>query len=115
MDKLLKQAHRYNKEINECLDKVYGNCQTYRIFNSTPPRPEFNTMLTLDLKEIKVNNFKYIMHMIDAFTCLTCSVFIRNKEPETILHMLMKNWVPVGYGVPKKCSITISSGSWGRP
>ncbi len=45
---------------------------------------------------------RYILHMIDTFTRMTVSVFIKDKKPETIVHNLMKNWVSVGYGRPEK-------------
>ena len=80
------------------------------MFTTTPPRPvvslpaasEFSQVLTLDLKEIRVQDYKYIFHMIDAFTRFTVSVFIKNKKAETILlHMLMKHCISY-FGRPGK-------------
>ena len=51
----------------------------------------------MDLKEVKVHQYRYILHTIDAFTRLTVSVFIKDKRPETIVHNMLKNWV-ANYG-----------------
>ena len=111
IEKLLKQGDFWDEEINQLLEKIYATCKTCKLFSPTPPRPvvslpaasEFNQVMTMDLKEVSVKGFKYILHMIDAFTRLTSSVFLRNKEPETILNKVMMNWVSVGFSVPKKC------------
>ena len=89
---------------------------TCKKFSPTLPRPvvslpaamEFNQVLTMDLKEVKVLNYRYILHMIDGFTRLGVSVFINNKKPETIVSNLMKHWVSVGYGKP--CRIWMDVG-----
>ena len=82
---------------------------TCKKFSPTPPRPvvslppacEFQEILTMDLKEVKVGSFNYILHMIDALTRFTCSVFIEDKKADTIIHHVMKNWVS-NYGRMKK-------------
>ena len=63
---------------------------------------EFNKVVTLDLKEKKTGRFNYILHIIDAFTRLSASIFIKNKESETIVKEFAKNWISVGYGAPEK-------------
>ena len=110
METLLKEVKVWNATVKEIVGKIHSRCKTCKMFSPTPPRPvvslpaasDFNEVLTLDLKEVKVQSYKYIFHMIDGFTRLTVSVFLRNKKPETIVHHLMLNWVSVGYGRPKR-------------
>ena len=108
METLLKELKVWNAKVKEIVGKIHARCKTCKLFSPTPPRPvvslpaarDFNEVLTLDLKEVKVQNYKYILHMIDGFTRLSVSVFLRNKNPETIVHYLMRNWFSVGYGRP---------------
>ena len=88
----------------KAIEKIHQRCMTCKKFSPTLPRPvvslpavpQFNQVLTMDLKEVKVLNYLYILHMIDRFTRLGVSVFIHNKKPETIVSSLMKHWVSVG-------------------
>ena len=47
----------------------------------------------MDLKEVKVLQYKYILHMIDGFTRMTMSVFMEDKKVDKVIHHFMKNWV----------------------
>ena len=69
---------------------------------------EFNKVVTMDLKEVQVQKFKYILHIIDAYTRMSVGVFIKDKKPETIMHNVMENWVAVGYGRPRKIWTDVS-------
>ena len=91
------------------LATIHKQCKTCLLFSTTPPRPvvslpiacEFNEVLTMDLKEVKVLQYKYILHMIDGFTRMTMSVFMKDKKADTVIHHFMKNWV-TAHGRPKK-------------
>ena len=106
---LLKKVKCDDKETRKVVTKIHERCLTCKRFSPTPPRPvvslpaacEFDEVLTMDLKEVKVHRFKYILHMIDAFTRFTVSVFINDKKPETIVHNTMLHWVS-HYGRPGK-------------
>ena len=106
---LLKKTNCLDKEAKELLATIHSRCLTCKKFSSTPPRPvvslppasEFQEVLTLDLKEVKAEKHRYILHMIDAFTRFTSSVFIRDKKAETVIHQIMLNWVAI-HGRPKK-------------
>ena len=111
MKQLLEKAQVWSPSVKVCLDKIHEKCKICKQFSQTPPRPvvslpaacEFNKVITMDLKEVKVKEYKYILHIIDVFTRLTVSVFLKNKQAETVVHHVMKSWVAVGYGAPKKC------------
>ena len=106
---LLKKVKCEDKETKKVVTKIHERCLTCKRFSQTPPRPvvslpaasEFGEVLTMDLKEVKVHRFRYIFHMIDAFTRFTVSVFINDKKPETIVHHSMLHWVS-HYGRPGK-------------
>ena len=108
---LLKKANKWNKNIKTMLETIHEKCKTCKLFTKVPPRPvvalppasEFNKVVTMDLKEVKRGEFKYILHMIDGYTRLSVSVFLKNKQTATIAREFMKNWVAVGYGCPARC------------
>ena len=109
MISLLKNAKCDSKEARAVIDDIYKRCTTCKKFSPTPPKPvvslpvssEFTEVITMDLKEIKVHRYKYILHMIDGYSRFTVSVFIRDKRPETIVHNVMLHWV-ANYGRPGK-------------
>ena len=76
----------WTKQKKEIMSKIYEQCETCQVFKKTPPKPvvkqpiscQFNKIVTLDLKEKKTGRFNYILHVIDAFTRLSASVFIVN-------------------------------------
>ena len=106
---LLKNIKCDDAESRKLVSMIHDKCDTCKIFSPTPARPvvslcpasEFQEVLTLDLKEVKVGPYNYILHMIDAFTRFTCSVFMSDKRAETVIHHVMKNWV-ANYGRMKK-------------
>ena len=110
METLLKEVKSWSPKVKEIVGKIHSRCKTCKLFSPTPPRPvvslpaasDFNEVLTLDLKEVKVESYKYIFHMIDGFTRLTVSVFLRNKKPETIVHHLMRQLGHCGIRQAKK-------------
>ena len=87
MISLLKKVKCDDEEAKKTVATIHGRCITCKKFSPTPPRPvvslpapsEFGEVLTKDLKEVKVQQYRYILHMIDAFTRLTVSMFIKNK------------------------------------
>ena len=107
---LLKKVNCDDKESRKLVTAIHESCATCKRFSPTPPRPvvslsaasDFGEVLTLDLKEVKVRQYKYIFHMIDGFTRFTVSVFLKDKKPETIIHHLMASWV-ASYGRPGRC------------
>ena len=94
------------------MDDLYELCRTCKLFAKTPSRPvcalpvaaDFGELLTLDLKEcdpILKQFCRYILHMIDAFTRFSVSVFVNRKLPTIIADMIMSKWVAL-FGRPKR-------------
>ena len=76
------------------------------MFKKPPPRPivglpiatEFNQVVAMDLKQFgKI----YLLPMIDVATKLSAGAIIRNKNPNTIVKEIFKNWIQI-YGTPQK-------------
>ena len=109
MVKLLKNVNCDDKMTRTMVAEINDKCQICKRFTTTPPRPvvslppacEFNEVLTVDLKDAKVQQFKFILYMIDGFTRQTVGVFIKDKKPATVVHNLMLHWVSV-YGRPAR-------------
>ena len=109
MFKLLKSVNCDDKVTRKMVATIQDKCQTCKKFTTTPPRPvvslppacEFNEVLTVDLKDAKVRQYRYILYMIDGFTRQTVGVFIKDKKPATVVHNLMLHWVSV-YGRPAR-------------
>ena len=74
MISVLKNVKCDTKEAKEIIGDIYKKCLTCKRFSPTPPKPivslpvssQFTEVLTMDLKEVKVHRFKYILHMIDG-------------------------------------------------
>ena len=100
----------WTKKKKQIMERIYEKCETCKVFKKTPPKPvvklpitcEFNKIVTLDLKEKKTGRFNYILHVIDAFTRLSASAFITNKQTDTVVNQFARIWISVGYGSPGK-------------
>ena len=78
----------------------------WKSFAKTPPRPVANFPLTHILSEkgtmdLKRWDNKWIVHLIDMWSCLTISVFIDCKTPQSVINTIMLHWVGAGYRVLK--------------
>ena len=75
---------------------MHNTCQTCKLYVKTPARPvvsmplasSFNEKVALGLKSWKG---KYILHLIDMFTRLSMSVFIRNKTPQEVVGNVLQH------------------------
>ena len=83
----MQGAGVWKDEYQEELDSINNICHTCKLYAKTLARPvvsmplarSFNEKVAMDLKRWKG---KYIFHLIDMFTRLSVSVFIRNKTPQ---------------------------------
>ena len=94
-------AYVWHTDFANDLDMVHNKCQTCKRYTKTPAHPvvslpmakHFNEKVAMDLK-IKKGK-QYILHMVDMFTRLSVSVFVRSKQPKEIINKVMKHWVAV--------------------
>ena len=95
---LLKDAQIWKPEFSAVLDQIVEECETCQRFRKTPSRSKvalpmshsFNDLVCLDLKSW---NGAYILHMIDMWSRYSMSTFIKNKEPNTVIDVIMKRWI----------------------
>ena len=87
------------------LDDIYKGCKICKQHARTPPRPvvtlpmasQFNEIVSMDLKKWKGH---LILHMIDMWSRMTLSVFIKNKSPEEFIDKICESWIgSAGFGV----------------
>ena len=95
---LLKDAQIWNPDYSAVLDQIVEECETCQRFRKTPSRSKvalplshsFNDIVCIDLKSW---NGAYILHMIDMWSRYSMSTFIRNKEPKTVVDIIMRRWI----------------------
>ena len=95
---LLKAADKWEENYSKIIDSIIDGCEGCVLKRKTPDRPivamsmanDFNQILSVDLKIWKD---KYILYMIDVFTRFTVGEIIKNKQPETIVQTIMRNWI----------------------
>ena len=101
---LMEDAGVWKDEYRETLQLIHNNCELCKVYSVTPPRPavalpmasRFNQMVAMDLKKWKE---KWILHLIDMWSRLTVSQFIKRKKPAEVIDQIMMKWVGVGFGV----------------
>lgn len=112
---LLKDAGVWKEELQECLTKVYENCELCKMYKKTPPRPavskpmanRFNEKIAMDLKQWRGS---WILHLFDMFTRFSVSVFIDRKKSSDVIDKIMKCWIAV-FGV-MECILTDNGGEF---
>ena len=95
---LLKSADKWEESFSKIIDNIIDGCEGCILKRKTPDRPvvamnmanDFNQLLSVDLKIWKD---KYILYMIDVFTRFTVGEIIYNKQPETIVKTIMRQWI----------------------
>ena len=106
LKKLIKESGIDDKGILSAVDQISNECDTCKIFKSSPPRPSvsfplasvFNEVVALDLKFI---DQEIILHMIDHATRYSQAAVIPNKKKQTVVQALLDNWIAI-FGPPAK-------------
>lgn len=117
LKQLIEGAGQWKDDFSDILQSISENCNVCRQFRRTPSRPvvalpmasSFNEVVSMD---IKVWKSRYILHMIDMYSRLCVSVFVKSKEPSVIIHTFLKSWVGAGFGVPSKGLLTDNGGEF---
>ena len=105
----LKDSGKWDESFNEILEEIYSKCKTCRLFKRAPSRPvvalpassDFNEVLTMDLKERKIDRYNYILHMIDAYTRFSVSMWLTRKLTSCVAEGVLTHWVAI-FGLPKR-------------
>ena len=109
---LLKDAGKWKDGYMPILKDIYDSCKTCKVCAKVPPRPicalppasSFGEVLTMDLKECTgklAKKHKYILHMIDAFTRYSVSVFLPRKLTSLVVNKVFECWISK-YDSPKR-------------
>ena len=100
LKKLIKDAGLWNEQVDYSLQKIGDECSCKVIENripkpavSIPKANKHNQMVSLDLKDWKSGEYKYILYLVDVFSRFTMAKFIKNKEPSTIAEVIMDCWI----------------------
>ena len=80
--------------------EMLEKCKTCRALKKSPPRPKigmpiansFNEVVAMDLKVLDKNR-GYILWLVDMFTKAIKGVFIKDKNPETIVTGIIDTWI----------------------
>ncbi|XP_057302644.1 uncharacterized protein LOC130636814 [Hydractinia symbiolongicarpus] len=104
---LLVDAKLYDEDCKRILDQIEQDCETWKKFKRTQPRPvvslplatDFNQCVVMDLKEW-VKSKIWLFYLIDTATRFTLATVIRSKLPSVIIDKTMQLWIGNGFGVP---------------
>ena len=97
---LLKDAKIWNSNYSTIINQIVTNCEICQRFKKTPSKSAvalpmaryFNDVVSLDLKKWEDG---YILHIIDMWTRYSISIYIKNKQPQSVIDHLMKRWFSV--------------------
>ena len=105
LENLIKNANKMSPEVQSNLKKVYSNCQSCALNKKSNPRTKvalpravkFNDVVSIDLKDYKEGEHRYIVYMVDLFSRFTVGSLIPNKNPSTIGSVILEKWIaPMG-------------------
>ena len=101
LTQLIKNSNKYSDAVQDLLDQVESKCESCKLNQKAKPKPKaalpratkFNEIVSLDLKEYKSGNHKYILYAVDLFSRLTVGALIADKNPSTVGTVLLEKWV----------------------
>ena len=104
-----------NSKLSTYVNKLYESCPTCIQFTKSKPRPKvspplatrFNQTLSLDLKVWPEHDL-IILYIVDDFTRFMQGHPIEDKKPETIVRVLLDEWILKMFGCPE--SIRVDNG-----
>ena len=106
--KFLKNAGHDIEGVKDALTELEKSCDACNKTKKRVPRPKSsipraeypNQIVTVDLKVYGEQDGKkrYICYLIDMFSRLTVGQFTSDKNPESIVKVIVQHWIPV-YGV----------------
>ena len=115
---LLIQQGKWQLPFRDIIDKVIKQCPTClpkrvraaKPQGTLPKAMDFNDIISVDLKELqpeyRKEGYKYILYIVDEFTKLMKGVLIKDKEADTVILALYRNWIigvnGTGHGAPSR-------------
>ena len=92
---------------------IIDKCKVCAQFKKSPPRPkvglpvsnDFNEVVGLDLKVLDKEKGHYILWIVDLFSKFIKGVYLKDKNPSTIIEGIISSWIigdGGGPGHPKR-------------
>ena len=108
--KMLKEAGLWTKDISKSVDRIHEECGICKQYSNTPSNPVVSMMtasepgkiVAVDLKEKKLQDYKYIFYGIDVFSKLMFGSLIKTKQTSEIVREFMVKYVQGGGMMPDK-------------
>ena len=108
--RMLKDAGLWSKDTAKIVDRIHEECGICKQYSNTPSNPVVSMMaasepgkiVAVDLKEKKLQDFKYIFYGIDVFSKLMFGSLIKTKQTSEIVRELMVKYVQGGGIMPDK-------------
>ena len=96
--------------IQQCATCLPKRVRSAKPHGTLPKAMDFNDIISVDLKELqpeyRKEGYKYILYMVDEFTKLMKGVLIKDKEADTVIMALYRNWIigvnGTGHGAPTR-------------
>ena len=95
-----KSAGLLTPTVESILKEIAEDCSCRTIENrrpkpavALPKADKHNQVVSLDLKEWKGGDIRYILYLIDVFSRITVGCFIKDKNPDTIVEAILAYWV----------------------
>ena len=92
---MLKDVGMWTKDIVDKVEKIHRECNICKQFANTPSHPvvsmllatELGKIVVVDLKDKKLEEFKFIFYGIDVFSKLMFGSFIKTKHTSKIVRV----------------------------
>ena len=110
MNHIYKEAGKDNSQIHEAIREVLKRCEICQKKKKSQSAPKitfmkassFNEILTLNLKEKKINGQKrYILWVICSFSRFAKGIALKSKEMVEVTKALYNGWF-CNYGCPSR-------------
>ena len=91
--RMLKDVGLWSKDTAKIVDRIHEECGICKQYSNTPSNPVVSMMaasepgkiVVVDLKEKKLQDFKYIFYGIDVFSKLMFGSLIKTKQTSEIV------------------------------
>ena len=107
---MLKEAGLWSKDTSKSVDRIHEECGICKQYSNTPSNPVVSMMsasepgkvVAVDLKEKKLQDYKYIFYGIDVFSKLMFGSLIKTKQTSEIVREFLVKYVQGGGMMPDR-------------